>query len=139
MVNLNPSAAIVLQRIRNRIIETLETFASFDAQREYARSVPFVYIPSELISAWEDFVHEPRPKEFVSPTFTAEEIDAIQKFHNVWESVSKIFPSEKPPLEEVLRAPYWETLRGAAVTALLAFEARGKLSDETEHGHDPIG
>jgi hypothetical protein len=127
-----PSRQVVFQRIRNRIIEVLECLSSFDAQREYARRVPICYVPYELINSWADFVHSSRPKDFTGPVFSAAERDAIERFYSALDAASDALPDDFPPLERVLKEPYWARLREAAETALATFAARGKLSEDVE-------
>ena len=47
-----PSARLVEQRIRNRIIESLELAASFEVQQQYERDVPIAYVPGEVLNQW---------------------------------------------------------------------------------------
>jgi hypothetical protein len=128
----DPTAQLVLQRIRNRIIETLETFASFDEQRTYAQRVPICYVPYELINRWEDFVDSAQPSHFAEPVFSLEERGAIEQFHCQWRAAADLLPNDHPPLEDVLNARYWMRLRDAARQALAVFLVRGRLSEEVE-------
>lgn len=130
MTDSGPSAQVVLQRIRNRIIGILETFSSYDEQREYARNVPIAYIPYELLSSWDDFVDQPWPAHFTEPVFNEEERRAIAIFHAELVAASAAMPNTYPRLEEVLAAPYWNALREAAVKALVPFRSRGRLPED---------
>lgn len=59
---VRPSRRVVEQRVRNNAIESLEYLASFEHQKEYAKSVPFVHIPRELLADWADhFAHQVGP------------------------------------------------------------------------------
>lgn len=127
-----PSARLVLQRIRNRIIEDLELFSSFEKQRDYARQVPICYVPYELIDDWWTWVETPRPAHFVDPVFTSLERDAVERFHAAWDEAAATLPDNFPPLEEVLNADYWARLRKSAQEALAVFQIRGKLSEDVE-------
>ena len=127
-----PVPQLVLQRIRNRIIDSLQTLSSFDEQRRYAQTVPICYVPYELINGWEDWVDAPRPEHFTDPVFTGSERDAIERFHAAWDEAARALPKDYPPLEEVLGAPYWAKLRGAALKALAIFLKRGRLSEDVE-------
>jgi hypothetical protein len=123
---------LVLQRIRNRIIENLDTFASFEEQREYARRVPICYVPYELINSWADWVDSPRPSGFIEPVFSLSERDAIERFYSYWLVASDALPKDYPPLTEVQKAPYWAQLRDAAREAGAVFDVRGRLPEDVE-------
>jgi hypothetical protein len=123
---------LVLQRIRNRIIETLGTMSSFDEQRRYAQRVPICYVPYELISGWQDFVDSPRPLHFTAPVFSSVECAALEEFYPHWRDAAEALPEGFPPLEEVLNSSYWVRLRDAAAQALAAFLIRGRLPEDAE-------
>ncbi len=123
---------LVLQRIRNRIIENLGTMASFDEQRTYAQRVPICYVPYELINGWEDFVNSPRPPHFTEPVFSSMERDAIEQFYPHWGDAAETLPEDFPPLEDVLNSSYWMRLRDAAREALAVFLIRGRLPEDAE-------
>jgi hypothetical protein len=129
---MKDSQRLVLQRIRNRIIENLSTMASFDEQRTYAKRVPICYVPYELINGWEDFVDSPRPAHFTEPVFSSVECDAIEQFYPHWRDAADALPEGFPPLEDVLNSPYWMRLRDAAREALAAFLIRGRLPEDAE-------
>jgi hypothetical protein len=123
---------LVLQRIRNRIIEALGTMASLDEQRSYAQRVPICYVPYELISGWEDFVDSPRPAHFTAPVFSPLECAALEQFYPHWRDAADALPQDFPPLEDVLSSPYWARLRDAARQALAVFLVRGRLPEDAE-------
>jgi hypothetical protein len=123
---------LVLQRIRNRIIENLGTMASFDEQRTYAQRVPICYVPYELISGWEDFVDSPRPSHFTEPVFSSVECEALEQFYPHWRDAADALPEDFPALEDVLNSPYWMRLRDAAREALAVFLIRGRLPEDAE-------
>ena len=126
-----PSKQLILQRVRNRIIEYLEFASSFDDQREYQAAVP-VCVPTEIIAQWEDSVQDPNDPQFGPPVFTSDERAAIAAFHHVWGEVAERTPSPMPPLEETLLLPEWKRLHDAAERALVVFNRRGPLSEERE-------
>jgi hypothetical protein len=133
----DPTPQLVLQRIRNRIIETLETLASFDEQRAYAKRVPICYVPYELINSWEDSVDSPRPAHLAEPVFSTGERDAIEQFYPQWRDAADLLPKDYPPLEDVLAAPYWLRLRDAARRALAVLLVRGRLPEDAQAYLDP--
>ena len=107
--NDNPSRRVVHQRIRNRIIESLELASSIPSQREYARRIPNVYVPYEVLNGWDDFVNERTlPNLFVEPVFTSEEREAVISFHDA--TVMVPIPSGFPPEESVWTSEYWQQL-----------------------------
>jgi hypothetical protein len=123
---------LILQRIRNRIIDNLDTLSSFEEQREYARRVPICYVPYELINSWADWVDSPRPAGFIEPVFSSLERGAIERFYSYWLDASEALPEDYPPLTEVQKAPYWALLRDAAQEARAVFHVRGRLPEDVE-------
>jgi len=130
MSGSEPCAQVVLQRVRNQIIGLLETFSSYDEQREYAQNVSVAYVPYELPNSWDDFVDESWPAQFTDPVFTEEERRAIAVFNAQLVAVSEAMPDTYLRLEKFLAAPYWIALREAAVNALLSFRQRGRLAED---------
>jgi hypothetical protein len=129
-----PTQQVVLQRIRNRIIEYLELASSFGDQREYQSIAP-VNVANEIINQWEDGVREPRDPAFVAPVFSAAEQEAVEQFHNIWNAVAADTPDPLSDLESLFATAEWQRLRAAALVALRVFLARGKLSEaREEHG-----
>ena len=126
-----PTRQVVLQRIRNRIIEHLELAGSFEDQREYQSRAP-VHVPNEVINQWEDWVREPRDPALVEPVFSAGERDAVARFHQIWDEVAKNTPDPLPDLESLFVTTEWQRLRDAALDALRVFLIRGRLSEDDE-------
>ena len=126
------SNEIILRRIRNRIIETLELASSFEEQIEYEKKVPIANVPTEVINQWEDWVTYPKEIEvyYPDPVFTANERQVIKEFHKVWESVSEKTPDPLPQLTELFESPYWNKLKEAAQIGLEVFMVRGKLPED---------
>jgi hypothetical protein len=121
-----PSQQLVLQRVRNRIIEYLETTSSLERQR-----VPHV-VPGETINSWEDSVLEPWLKQYVPPVFSDDERQAILSFHRTWDAVSAGLAWSQTNFDELAGNPEWERLRTAAASALAVFQRRGKCSEDEE-------
>lgn len=127
----NPSQQVVLQRVRNRIIEYLETAASFERQRAYQAAVPFVPVPVEIVCMYEDFVPSPGClAEWGPPVFSPTELAALRQYSKVLDDVCKRTPDPLPPLEQAVLLPEWEVLRHEAAVALEVFLQRGKLPEE---------
>ena len=138
MVDHRPFPQVVLQRIRNRVIEDLETAASYDGQRRYQAAVPFVNAITEIICTWaNDLVPEGWQSWFLPPVFTAEEIDAVVRFDKVLHVVADALPRAKPQLSQLIGTEPWERLRRAAVESLAVFQQRGRLSEEAESADHP--
>lgn len=129
-----PSPRLVEQRIRNRIIEYLELASSFEAQTEYQVAATIAYVPSEVIEQWNDWnpVDQSRWPGRLTDPYSAEEIEAMQTFHAVWEWVIEHTPDPLPELSEVQLMPAWQRLRQAAEDALRPFHERGLLPEDHE-------
>jgi hypothetical protein len=123
-----PSQLLILQRVRNRVIEQLELLASYDLQW---RLESVEYAPYEAINGWEDRVGTP-PDHFVEPVFSSDEVGAIERVHEAWDRAATELPDNYPPLEIVQAQPYWQNLRDVSAEALDVFSRRGKLSEDTE-------
>ncbi len=127
-----PSAMLVAQRVRNRIIEYWQTASSFEAQLEYEAAVPIVHVPKEMINEWEDWVQSDHPEWYVEPVYSLAEQVAIRDFHTVWQSVLNDTPDTLPPLSDLIGTEPWERLRAGAERALTVFDLRGKFDEECE-------
>lgn len=124
-----PSERIVQQRLRNRIIESLELAASIEDQREYQRRVPFVDVPTQIINGWEDFVGQDWRRYYAAgDVFTSSEIDAIAEFDAVWDDVAERTPDL--PLEALAGTADWKRLMEAADRSLQVFLRRGPLPED---------
>jgi hypothetical protein len=123
---------LILQRIRNRVIEYLTLASSYQMQREYEASVPNAIVPDEIINQWEDLVNEETLHTFTEPVVSHAERIAIQNFHSIWNSVAENTPDPLPPLNQLIGTEQWERLRVAAQEALLVFAVRGTFGEATE-------
>lgn len=125
------SSQLVLQRIRNRVIEDLETVASYEEQRKYQGAVPFVNVATEIICMWaNDHVPQGWQSWFLPPVFTPEEIDAIARFDKELHAVSDALPKPTPQIAELIGTECWERLRLAAAESLTVLQRRGRLSED---------
>lgn len=122
MSNHQPSERVVLQRIRNRIIEYLESVDLIAEQ----------FGPFETINQWEDWVDVDRIAQFVDPVFTYDERAAIAAFDASWGEVADTLPDVEPDLESLAESSAWRLLRGAAAKALAVLRIRGKLPEDDE-------
>ncbi len=128
-----PSARLIEQRIRNRIIEYLELASSFEAQNAYQANT-IAHVPHEVIEQWADWnpVDQSRWQGRLTTPYSADEIDAIVAFNEEWEWVIAHTPNPMPNLAEVQQLPAWDRLRLAAAETLAVFERRGRLSEDEE-------
>jgi hypothetical protein len=127
-----PSRRIVLQRIRNRIIEYFEIASSYEEQCDFQSKVPHIHVPNEIINQWEDYVSKDWRPDYIEPVFSPDEQVAIDTFGAAWETVADATPNPLPPLEQLIGNVYWEQLRSAASNALAVFLKRGKLPEDSE-------
>jgi hypothetical protein len=125
------SPQLVLQRVRNRVIEYLEFASSFEAQREYQAVAP-VHVPHEVINQWQDWVQPGWEATFTEPVFSQPERDALVAFSQAWAQVVSTTPNPLTDLESLSQTPEWESLRSAAADALAVFAVRGTLSEQQE-------
>lgn len=123
---------IVLQRVRNRIIEYLDWSSSFDQQVDYQAAATYVNVPNEVINQWEDWVYPNWREHLIAPTFSPEEIDAIGQFYVVWDAVAAQTPDPLPILPVLHATAEWTRLALAAAEALAVFQVRGILAEDEE-------
>lgn len=121
---------IVIQRIRNRIIEYLELVSSFNVQSAYQAAVPYINVPNEVINQWEDSVSPNWRNYIAAPVFSPEEIIAIAQFYDVWDAVAAAAPDPLPPLQILLDTGEWQRLASAAAESLTVFHVRGRLPED---------
>ena len=128
-----PSRRIVSQRIRNRIIEYFDLVASYEAQLEYEKRVPFVNVPYEVINQWEDSVPPPPriPVDDLS-VFSPEELREIDLFRPIWDAAADAIGKDFPTVTFVQSLPEWDRLRERAVSAASVFRERGLLPEDRE-------
>lgn len=126
-MNDEPSKRIVDQRVRNRVIDALETLASGDG------GVREVW-PTEYFEGFYDFIPyggEPHPNSCIS----FEERAALS-------AVSKIVDEAcdaTPPVmtaDELIATGWPERIRPIAQAALSLMESRGRFSEEVEEWGD---
>ncbi len=129
-----PASRMLLQRLRNRIIDVLELAACAETQRDYQRSVPQVHVPDQVLNWWDDFVGDDWRQHYSSgAVFTPVEIDAIARFHAIHVEVSGQI--QDLPLETLIPTAQWQRLLAAGSEALQVFLDRGRLPEDFEE-HD---
>jgi hypothetical protein len=119
-------------RIRNNIIDYLETASSPDAQRAYERRVPIAKIPDEMINQWEDCVPDADFDWYSEPEYSLEENFAIRQFHDIWNTVANDTPNVMPnSIDALIGTLVWQRLIDGAAKALRVFEKRGRIDEAT--------
>ena len=104
---------LVLQRIRNKVIELLEAYSD-NSQPELAQS---------LLEHWGDWVESEVPAHFISPVFTSDEKDAITQTHRAWKTVQ--YSTSLSSLE-------WVAFTEQSHASLNVMLKRGKQSENYE-------
>ncbi|WMW80594.1 VOC family protein [Undibacterium cyanobacteriorum] len=128
-----PSERILLQRVRNQLIDYLEVASSFRAQREYQEQAPQVQVSLEIVEQWADWVGPDWEQQFTAPVFSEAERQAIAQYQLRWDALRKCLPETMPPLSEIQKNPVWEELRFAASAAYACFVRVGRLSESEEY------
>lgn len=128
---LDPDAKLVLQRLRNRVIDYLEMVSSLDRQLQYQSKAPDVSVAAEVINQWEDWVDSSSWRDvYLPPVVSHSEINAMSDFHRVWEQVINDLPSSLPNLHQLADNSEWKRLAEAASAALKVFQTRGRLPED---------
>jgi hypothetical protein len=122
-----PSSQLVLQRVRNRMIEYFELTADEGAQAEYQARAP-ISVANELINQWDDWFHEPL-SAFAEPVFSSAERNALVEFNRTRNEVAGATRAQLPALETFQASAAWMQLQRAASNALGIFSVRGRLPE----------
>lgn len=118
-----PSRPLVLQRIRNRIMEYLDLASDPVAHARFG--------PDAVVNYWEDWQAADWAASYPDPVFTAAEREAMAAFDAAWR-VAAATPDPMPPLEQLTGLAAWQQLVAAAGKALSVFNRRGRLDEECE-------
>lgn len=127
-----PSERVLLQRVRNQLIDYLEIAASFQAQHDFQAQAPQTHVATEVLEQWADWVSPNWQEELKAPTFSEAERNAITQFQLIWQDTDNKLVRPLPALAYIQLAPAWQQLRAAAEECLCVFMLRGKLSDTEE-------
>ena len=117
------SDTLLKQRLRNRLIESLDAFADNDTVEAVGTD--------EIIQIWYDYMDEDRMEFFDEPVFSVEELNAIKRFHNLLDKTHQNIPSTWK-LEELEGIEEWSALVAMACKGVSVFYKRGLLDEETE-------
>lgn len=130
---------IIIQRVRNRMIEYWEWVSSLEDQSEYQKAVPFVSVSGEAIEQWQDWQPYESPRgHFGLPVFTEGEASMIERYHLVWNEVCNATPSSMPPLDEIRGTKPWARLKEEARIAFDLFVSRGKFDEIILLAEQPV-
>lgn len=78
------SDTLLKQRLRNRLIESLDAFADEETVGAVGTD--------EIIEIWYDYMDDDRLGFYDEPVFSSEEVSAIRRFHNLLENTYKQVP-----------------------------------------------
>jgi hypothetical protein len=108
----------VERRIRNRLIEWLDTVASSKQGEDDL---------NDLVNQWDDWVpHEPTAGRFASQVFTSAEVQALI---SVQVEIEK-FSEASPRMLDAECWPGWGQVKVSAQAALSCFSVRGFLPED---------
>ena len=115
---------LVLQRVRNRILEHLETIV--EHHRKGTR-----FDLSELLNQWEDWVQRPvQPDTWIPPTYTEEEACCLARVDRAWESFCSARSRWIDDEWAAMNSPEWSALAAGASEALTVMQERGRLPED---------
>ena len=117
---------VVERRVRSRIMEYLLGVTEFESD-------PGVQDLNDLVNDWETNVGRPfSPLEFPLPTYTHQEVLALQAVDAAWNRFCNATPQTIRDEDAAFALPEWEQFRTEARTALDIFLQRGKSSEDVE-------
>lgn len=105
-------------RIRTRILETLDLIGDEAGQVTYQLGKPSVNVSTELFNQWDDW-YRPDDKLFRA-AFDSVEREIIEQFNRIFEDVSTSTPKQLPSVLEFQKTEAWRRLHNGATDALLA-------------------
>lgn len=117
------SDTLLKQRLRNRLIESLEAFADEETIAAVGTG--------EIIEIWYDYMDDDRLGFYDEPVFSSEEVNAIKRFHNLLENTYKRVPDTWKS-EELEECGEWEHLVAVAREEHAIFLKRGLSNEESE-------
>jgi hypothetical protein len=106
------TSQLIYQRIRNRIIETLELLI------EYENKFPKKIELNELVNLWEDWVNSPlKEDEFPMPVYTELENKLLREVCAAIENFCEITPQLITDEEQAMALSEWSSVIKAAQLA----------------------
>jgi hypothetical protein len=107
--------------LRDKVRELLALLASEGEQLDYERQVPIADVPAELLCMWFDDTYHPGPGWHAE--FTSGDMEALARFHTVYESLAERLPSTQGTVRTWLADPSWRKIMNAAAVALGEIES----------------
>lgn len=121
-----PSALVVAQRVRNRVIEYLVSVVSYQSDSS-------AFDLNELLNQWSDWVPDQVTlSAFPHPTYSAREAELLVAVGFEWNDLCEATPKTISDEVAVLELPEWREFCAAAQHALLELTVRGRLSESEE-------
>ena len=120
----SPSKQLILQRVRNRIIEYFEFASDAEAQAKFG--------PDSVINYWEDWQNSSLDTAYPNPVFTVSERDAMSAFDSSWRLTADSTSNPMPPISVLRDTRVWQRLTTSAIIALSVFLLRGRFPEDHE-------
>jgi hypothetical protein len=102
---------------KHRVRELLALLASEDDQLAYERDVPIAQVPAELLCMWFNDTYHPGPDW--SSHFTNRELEALARFHGIYERLSERLPKSPSTVRTWLADPLWRRIMAEAAATLV--------------------
>jgi hypothetical protein len=118
---------IIAGRIRNRIIEYLQTFSSAEGALKYQTNVPIAQVSAELFCDWEDNFHQDWIKNgfFSAPVFSEQELEVLVDLDKIIDQISHQIPENPPYITEFVKTKEFTLLSEAISKVLKILMIRG--------------
>ena len=111
-------------QMRRNVSDLLALLSDAEAQRAYERDVPIASVPSELNCMWFDDMYHPADTAFQG-AFSARELDALAKFHVVYEAATAEIQPPPVVVADLHAHPAWDRVLRAASVTLRALSPAG--------------
>lgn len=116
------SRQLLYQRLRNRVIELLELYCSFD---DIAKLGAFEAI--NMVDDWLPFDYDEAPK-----VFSEKEKGAVREFLQLWDGAADATDEDTQDVAWLESSVEWVRLSKSAKRALHIFSERGRFSEDEE-------
>ena len=122
--NSNPSEQLILQRVRNRIIEYFDLVSDAEAREQFGANY--------IINDWESWQDSELESVYPDPIFTVAERNAMAAFDLTWQLAVRVTSGDMPSISSLRTTSYWQELTASASSAFSLFMQRGKLPEDRE-------